>query len=325
MKFSTVLFMVLIYVQNAQAAWVKVDYEVKDEYGMPVSNVVVETRTQRDYLVISWTQTIKQDSYISKTDKDGKASCRFRCHHGNFDACVSAPGYYPEEFLDLSFGANYDMKLDKVIFPRLEKKVAIRIRKICNPVDLKLTRGHIANFKCPLKKGEYAFDLEVGDWVSPRGKGKEADFVVCIEAVTNDSVKIMRGKFVYPRGGAYREKLIQARHFRSIYNADTSTVYHASFPFEFHYDTRDWNKRYCHMPLEKEDYWVFRVREMKDAKGNILSAHYGKLYGPIRIFDHLDFGNCYFNTTPNDTNLEEKMPWLQSYYTNSTDTVLGPK
>ncbi len=159
MKFSTVLFMVLIYVQNAQAAWVKVDYEVKDEYGMPVSNVVVETRTQRDYLVISWTQTIKQDSYISKTDKDGKASCRFRCHHGNFDACVSAPGYYPEEFLDLSFGANYDMKLDKVIFPRLEKKVAIRIRKICNPVDLKLTRGHIANFKCPLKKGEYAFDL----------------------------------------------------------------------------------------------------------------------------------------------------------------------
>ena len=25
------------------------------------------------------------------------------------------------------------------------------------------------------------------------------------------------------------------------------------------------------------------------------------------------------------TNLEEKIPWLQSYYTNSTDTVLGPK
>ena len=37
MKFSTVLFMVLIYVQNVKAAWVKVDYEVKDEYGMPVA------------------------------------------------------------------------------------------------------------------------------------------------------------------------------------------------------------------------------------------------------------------------------------------------
>ena len=44
MKFSTVLFMVLIYVQNAQAAWVKVDYEVKDEYGMPVSTgLIIDT------------------------------------------------------------------------------------------------------------------------------------------------------------------------------------------------------------------------------------------------------------------------------------------
>ena len=315
MKSSTLFFLVLICVQTARGAWVNVDYEVKDEYGMPVSNVVVKTRTQRDYLVISWTQTIKKDSYVSKTDKDGKASCRFRCHHGNFDVYVSASGYYPEEFLNLSFGANYDMKLGRVIFPRLEKKVAICLREIRNPVDLKLTRGHVANFKCPLARGEYAFDLEVGDWVSPRGKGKIADLVVCVEAVTNDSVKIMSGRFVFPRGGAYREKLILARHFQSVYNADTSTVYHASFPFEFHYDTLNWDKRYCHMPLDKEDYWVFRVREMKDAKGNLLSAHYGKLYGPIRIFDHFDFGNCYFNTTPNDTNLEEKMSWLQPYYT----------
>ena len=47
--------------------------------------------------------------------------------------------------------------------------------------------------------------------------------------------------------------------------------------------------------------------------------------GPIRIFDHLDFGNCYFNTTPNDTNLEEKIPWLQSYYPTPNDTNLEPK
>ena len=325
MKIRAVLFLALICALNARAAWVKVDYEVKDEDGMPVSNVVVETRTQRDYLVISWTQTIKQNSYISKTDKDGKASCRFRCHHGDFDAIVSAPGYYPEELRRLSFGANYDMKQDKVIFPRLEKKVTIRIRKIHNPVDLKLTNGHITDFKCPLTSGEYAFDLEIGDWVSPWGKGKGKDLVVCIEAVTNDSIKFMRGKIIFPRGGAYREKLIQSKYFQSVYNADTSMVYQTSFPFEFFYDTRHHKKSYCLMPLEKEDYWVFRVREVRDADGNLLSANYGKVYGQIRIFDYFEFYKCYFNTTPNDTNLEEKIPWLQSYYTNSTDTVLGPK
>ena len=325
MKTSAILFLTLICVQTARSAWVKVDYEVKDEDGMPVSNVVVETRTQRDYLVISWTQTIKKDSYISKTDKDGKASCRFRCHHGNFDAYVSASGYYPEEFLNLSFGANYDMKQDMVMFPQLEKKVAIRIRKIHNPVDLKLTNGHITDFKCPLVSGEYAFDLEVGDWVSPRGKGKERDLAICVEAVTNDSIKFMRGKIVFPRGGAYREKLIQSKHFQSVYNADTSMVYQASFPFEFYYDTRRHEKSYCKMPLEKEDYWVFRVREVRDAAGNLLSAHYGKVYGQIRIFDYLEFYKCYFNTTPNVTNLEEKIPWLQSYYTTPNENNPEPR
>ena len=323
MKTNAILFLTLICVQNATGAWVKVDYEVKDEDGMPVSNVVVETRTQRDYLVISWTQTIKQDSYISKTDKDGKASCRFRCHHGDFDAIVSASGYYPEELRRLSFGANYDMKLDKVIFPRLEKKVSIRIRKIRNPVALKLTKGWY--IKCPLERGEYAFDLEAGAWVSPRGKGKETDLVVCVDAVTNDSVKYMRGKIVFPRGGAYQEKLITSLHFKSVYNADTSAVYHASFPFEVYEDTQHRDKNYCHIPIEKGDYLVFRVREVKDAAGNLLSANYEKIYGPIRIFDHFHYDKCYFNTTPNDTNLEEKIPWLQSYYTNSTDTVLEPK
>ena len=323
MKISKVIFLALICVQTARAAWVKVDYDVKDEYGMPVSNVVVKTRTQRDYLVTSWTQTIKKDSYISKTDKDGKASCRFRCHHGNFDAHISAPGYYPEVLLDLSFGANYDMKLDKVIFPRLEKKVAIRIRKIRNPVDLKLTEGWF--IKCPLERGEYAFDLESGSWVSPRGKGKETDLVVCVEAVTNDSVKYMRGKIVFPRGGAYREKLIPSLHFKSVYNADTNAAYHSSFPFEVYHDEQHREKNYCHMPLEKDDYWVLRVREVKDAKGNLRSANYGKIYGMIRVFDHFYYDKCYFNTTPNDTNLEEKMPWLQSFYPTPNDTNLEPK
>ena len=318
MKSLITLILTLFCVLNARAAWVKVDYEVKDEDGMPVSNVVVKTRTQRDYLVMSWTQTIKKDSYISKTDKDGQASCRFRCHHGNFDAHISAPGYYPEVLLDLSFGANYDMKLDKVIFPRLEKKVAIRVRKIRNPVDLKLTEGWF--IKCPLERGEYAFDLEAGAWVSPRGKGKETDLVVCVEAVTNDSIKFMRGKIIFPRGGAYREKLIPSLYFKSVYNADTSAVYRTSFPFEVYDDTRHLDKSYCHMPLENEDYWVFRVREVKDDKGNLLSANYGKIYGLIRVFDHFHYNKCYFNTTPNDTNLEEKMSWLQSYYTSPAET-----
>jgi hypothetical protein len=44
--------------------------------------------------------------------------------------------------------------------------------------------------------------------------------------------------------------------------------------------------------------YVFRVRSVVDSNGNMISTHYGKIYGDFMKFDY------YLNPTPNDRSIE---------------------
>ena len=62
--------------------------------------------------------------------------------------------------------------------------------------------------------------------------------------------------------------------------------------------------------LGDSEYLVFRVRTVLDDKGNIISARYGKIYGPIEYGDsdsnqggRVSF-TYYLNPMDNDRNLE---------------------
>jgi hypothetical protein len=58
--------------------------------------------------------------------------------------------------------------------------------------------------------------------------------------------------------------------------------------------------------------YYLRIRSEFDENGNLISAHYGKIYGDFRVFGHLAaegytirLGDCYYiNPTPNDRNVE---------------------
>jgi hypothetical protein len=60
---------------------------------------------------------------------------------------------------------------------------------------------------------------------------------------------------------------------------------------------------------KKDQNYYFRVRTAKDDSGNIVSAHYGKIYGDFRI-DAINsktlliFFQYYVNPTPNSRNVE---------------------
>lgn len=64
--------------------------------------------------------------------------------------------------------------------------------------------------------------------------------------------------------------------------------------------------------------YLFRVRTVKDHAGNIVSAHYGKIYGDFMQFTY------YLNPTPNDRNIEfdPKQNLLQGLQ--SFETVSAP-
>ena len=57
--------------------------------------------------------------------------------------------------------------------------------------------------------------------------------------------------------------------------------------------------------LDAYSYIVFRTRTKVDDKGNLVSAHYGKIYGLWEFFGGIRAANVQFNPNPNDTNLED--------------------
>ena len=85
----------------------------------------------------------------------------------------------------------------------------------------------------------------------------------------------------------------QKSQFRSAYQAPEKG-YLRSLTHEW---VRKPNKPDVNTRKRTRNYYI-RVRTKLDEKGNVISAHYGKIYGDFMNFTH------YLNPTPNDRNVE---------------------
>ena len=66
--------------------------------------------------------------------------------------------------------------------------------------------------------------------------------------------------------------------------------------------------------LPDDEYLVFRTRTKVDDEGRLLSAHYGKIYGPFeyKVNFVMESRGIYFNPTANDPNLEDDVTYKES-------------
>ncbi len=181
-----------------------------------------------------------------------------------------------------------------------------------NSVVLKEKRDPIAMYAksvdapVPVRDVPVGFDLEVGDWVAPHGAGKQADVYFTYKANAQD---FWTGSYELTivcsnkMDGLVRTQKDARSEFLSAYEAPNDG-----------YDSRVMLSldRTKEKMLKKElfgaeEYLILRVRTVLDYKGNIVSAWYGKVYGPIEFGvgkeHHVRF-SYYFNPTANDRNLE---------------------
>jgi len=89
--------------------------------------------------------------------------------------------------------------------------------------------------------------------------------------------------------------------FKSVYQADPHAVYRKEFAFVYNRLSGSIKEN---SNLPESDYLVIRTRCVTDDNGNLISANYAKLYGPVTTSDsgiHMEF---YFNPIENDPNLE---------------------
>lgn len=283
---------------------VSVTYKVTDEGGMPIAGARIETSVETGESLSRWYGSAEYDNYMKITDSRGVAVCKFRTQDGGFWVSINAEGFYKEETSTNRFVATYDMKAKKYVFSEKEKTLCYVLRRIRNPVKMNIS--HSLEWRIPLKEGIYPFDLEVGDWVTPRGKGRTADLeILYTQAAITESNKMCRGVLRFPNGGAYVKVKRPSGSFQSDYEANTNGVFVSEFPFEYNFDKTGGSRHIRGNILGDSEYLVFRIREQRDREGKVISANYGKLYGRLKTFGCLYYGKGFFNPTPNDPNIEE--------------------
>jgi len=314
----------------------KMTLRIVDEAGMPVSNAVPSVvfllpkavsntvvrglSNEEGLFVAEGVSTKSIGGYVSK---DGYYSTNFKCPRGN-----------PADPYD-----NASKVKDGRWLP-WNPTIPVVLREIRNPIPMYATGVDFAKaFPCDKDIG---FDCEKRDWVDPHGTGEVADFIVRMVAMElpeqvikevaditaaqeaakdrnaaarfgMDLRRIDRAYYklvissVDNDGGFIRKQKVKDSEFVSVYEAP-------EYGYTPSFETSMEKPPYYEPPnpndLTGGEYLIFKSRIQRDSKGKIVSANYGKIYGPLEhLFSRKDnLGalkfHYYFNPTPNDRNLE---------------------
>ncbi len=182
------------------------------------------------------------------------------------------------------------------------KTYEVVLKKIRTPVSMS---AYSCTREIPLLKTEMGFDLRVGDFVKPFGKGLVADFVLKYDECQENYWKYraeMSLFFTNALDGAYVRSKDTSSRFWSDYHASTNMSYQKEFTFvnDRLVSPREAKSRM----IEENQYLVLRTRTKVDEKGNLTEAFYSKIYGPIKFSRKKVSFRIYVNPVPNSTNLE---------------------
>jgi hypothetical protein len=178
---------------------------------------------------------------------------------------------------------------------------------------------------------EYQFDFEVGELLPPHGKGIHPDIRVIMKGTRVDNgpnefedIDYQASiRFSNPLDG-FIEFAVQPKD--SAVGSSFISDYLA--PDAGYLPTLErkavWGKArslpgyWEYLNSTERKAYYFRVRTQTDATGKIISAHYGKILGPLKLLPvlknhaafkkaikaNLSISELYFNPTPNDRNVE---------------------
>jgi hypothetical protein len=176
-------------------------------------------------------------------------------------------------------------------FDDLHPNVTLILKKIEKPIPM--YAKHTFNMTVPDTDKPIGYDLEVGDWVGPYGKGVTADILFTTHLINPPSSSEYTITISFPNQNDGIQVYVPT-------DAEMGSALHS--PHEAPPDgyqprlTRENSNRKSEH--DEHRIYLFRVRTKTDDRGNIVSAHYGKIYGDFMQFTY------YLNPTPNDRNIE---------------------
>ncbi len=313
MKFVYVIIICLFALHNIYAAYqmpskeyleatksgadIKCVFRVVDDNGNPVSNA---------YVGVSFYMHKRWDNPSVKgfTDSNGYFTAKEK-GVGEVTYTIRKEGFYETRSRILLYGSRFNRgEVKDGKWQPYGKIYEVILKPIKNPIPM--IRRVVNKPNTPLKQ-EIGFDLEIGDYVTPYGKGTVADFFFVINE--EERIDMFRAKmslllwFPNALDGAYRKVKDENSDYKSIYHANTNAV----FQKEFVFDVNTLAKRarnHTRTTLQESEYLVLRTRTKVNEKGELVEARYSKIYGRLS-FGGQHFHISYFmNPNINDTNLE---------------------
>lgn len=265
--------------------------------GVPIPDAEVEFGFWNDYSHGGFKNS------ISRSDANGECVVSGRCN-GSCVWNVTKPGYYRSHG---EWSLSDTQSNPKVVDGKWQPYCATReivLKQIICPVELSFLE--YALIKCPVFDEWLGFDLGCYSWVKPYGKGLHSDMLVKLrEEGSGDTAFSASLELCFtnnPFAGAYVLKKDADSEMKSVYRADTNATYQTKFLYSLSVDGN--GKRNAN-ELSEDSYLVFRTRTEVDEDGNLLSAHYGKIYGKWGFYGGMRAEAFFFNPTPNDSNLED--------------------
>lgn len=268
--------------------------------------------------------------------QDGVTDSRGRCKvsgktnvgRASFHVEMVPSGYYRP-----FYGGGYDYKSKNVfgVWQPDNLVVTIRLQRVENPIPLFVKQiGQVGprssaknRFPTNGENASIAFDLMKGEWLPPLGKGDVADIVFerlpkksygMVESASGALVESWRHSLsaVFPGAG----NGVVPVGVGSAVGLKIRTA-----P-ENGYDSRwtCWRERNRQLEeicsYDENRCFCFRIRTKRNEKGEVVSAHYGKIYGDISFASQAQpevvivAAPCmryYLNQMPLDRNLEWNM------------------
>lgn len=257
----------------ALAEPIQVTLRVVDENGVPVSGA-------RMTIQCTVLKSAEPNEFNGETNQMGIFSKKIESWSGlYFEAKKS--GYYTARIYDQPDQNNLSQEiiLQRQIKPR--------------PLFVKFYNGNSnRGLQIPKINQWFDYDLKVGDWVSPYGNGSETDMRLKVSAVDNQGGMQLELSAIDKNAGFMTARYqIKYSELKMPHEAPT-TGYQKSVTIINKED-----------PMDQALFVRSRVKLNTD--GEIISAHYGKIQGPVFINNRGGIAlTHYFNPSENDTNLE---------------------
>lgn len=299
-----ILLTMFVLSLNTGCATERMTVRVVDPCGMPVSGAVVSLRTMNKFIPFGSNRKRDFNVYQSATDTNGVAVISFNCLNAGFTWAVRAsPTHYFSEMHREEF-ASVDMGFAPPILQEHAKCAEVVVWPKINPQPM-YARHQYPSIRTPKLNGRFGFDMKVFDWLPPQGRGEVADFYLVQNVGNIEPGTEFSGYIEFDDGcGAYLAHKTGNKIFPSTYSADTNASFMARFDF-VQVEQKDGKPVVRRKYIAREDeYMVLRTRVKRDLKGNIVSANYSKMLGPVGVGYRLEFGELVFNHRPNDPNLE---------------------